>query len=255
MCVPGDIYLGTVCLERTRWGKREPSFLVSDWLPRVAADGFDGVELWENHFLAVNEAEQKRLVEGSAIVGVYNSYAGFEDLDAAARERSLQAVVRLGAPAVKYNLGADAARLPEYRRNLLAWVEQLPADCRALCECHPGTVLERVEDAAAFFADLDPVRFGVITHASGEPDGIADGFSAFGARIQHLHVQLRGPEDDPAVCANRERLDACFEAVKCCGFEGSVALEFTRGIGKDEDIETLYTNVCVDLAYCREALS
>jgi len=228
---------------------------VSDWLPRFAGDGFDGVELWENHFLAADEGEQDRLVGAASAIAIYNSYAGFADEDVEAREKAAGAIALLRPAAVKYNLGGNADRTEEYGRGLLSWAEQLPEDCRLLCECHPGTALEHIPDAVAFFADLDPVRFGIIVHASGSPDGLAEWFSSFGPRIQHLHVQLRGAENDPTVPANRERLDACFAAVREYGFQGSVALEFTRGIGRDEDIETVYANACLDLAYCRDALS
>jgi len=246
--------MGTVCLERNRWGSREPSFPVSEWLPRFEADGFDGVELWENHFLAVDAAEQARLMGAGSAIAIYNSYAGFADEDAEGREKAAGAIALLKPAAVKYNVGGDARKPEEYRRNLLAWADQLPSDCRLLCECHPGTVLERLRDAVAFFADLDPERFGVIVHLNGDSDGPECWFKAFGKRIQHVHVQLRGPENDPTVTVNRRRLDVGFAIPGAHGFEGSVALEFTRGIGRDEEIGTLYANACTDLAYCREML-
>ncbi len=249
-----SIYIGTVCLDRTRWGSRQPSLAVSEWLKRFEADGFDGVELWEFHFMAADEAERARLAANAAPVAVYNSYVGFADEDAEARAKAAEAIIRLRAQAVKYNLGGDAAKLGEYRRNLLAWAEQLPASCRLLCECHPGTVLENVEDAASFFADLDPARFGVIVHVMGDAEGIEPWFAGFHGRIDHLHVQMRGPETDPTVPGNRPPFDACFGVVKAHGFRGSVTIEFSRGIGKDEDTEMIYRNACADLAYCREAL-
>lgn len=253
MNAPHGIYLGTVGLERNRWGSKQPSFRVSDWLARFKADGFDGIELWENHFASADAAEQQRLIEASW-TAVYNTYAGFDDAEAEAREGAAQAIERLAAPAVKYNVGRHADRLDAYRRNLRAWSDRLPADCRLLCECHPGTALERPEDAAAFFADLDPARFGVIAHFMGKAEGIDPWFEAFPDRVRHLHVQFRGPETDPAVPANRERLDAGLERLRAHGFAGSVTMEFTRGIGKQEQIETLYANARTDLAYLREGL-
>lgn len=255
MRTSGGIYLCTVCLERNRWGSRHPSFRVSEWLPRFKADGFDGIELWEFHFLSADVAEQARLADAAADVAIFNSYVGFADGDAEARGRSADAIARLSPSAVKYNLGGDAGRLDEYRRNLLAWADRLPRSCRLLCECHSGTVLERIEDAAVFFEDFDPERFGIIVHMGGDPAGLEPWFSAFGRRVQHLHLQLRGPETDPGVPANRERLDACVAVVKAHGYDGSAAIEFTRGIGRAEEIETLYANACVDLAYCRKALA
>jgi sugar phosphate isomerase/epimerase len=246
------IYLGTVCLEPTRWGRREASFRVSEWLPRFKADGFDGVELWENHYLRADAAEQERLVAVATPVAIYNSYVGFADADAEARAKSADAIVKLGAAAVKYNLGPQVSLLEDYRRNLLAWADVLPPSCRLLCECHQGTVLERIEEAVAFFADLDPARFGIIAHVSGDSAGLERWFTAFGPRVQHLHVQMRGPETDMTVPANRPPFDACFGVLKQSGFAGSVTIEFTRGIGKAEEIEVIYANARVDLAYWRE---
>ena len=249
-----EIYIGTVALDRNRWGSRAPSLLVSDWLGRFEVDGFDGVELWEFHYLSADEAEQARL-ETAAPFAIYNSYVGFADADANARERAADAVVRLKASAVKYNLGGDMAKVDEYRRNLLAWADLLPASCHLLCECHPGTVLEAIENAAAFFGELDPGRFGVIAHCSGAPAALEPWLDTFGARVQHLHLQFRESESDPAMAANRQRLDACFDLLKQHGFAGSAAIEFSRGIGREEDIETLYANACIDVAYVRERLA
>ena len=249
-----EIYISTVALDPTRWGRRIPSFDVSAWLPRFADDGFDGVELWEFHFLPAGKAEQDRLVAAASAVAIYNSYVGFADEDAEARAAAAEAITRLQPRAVKYNLGGDAAKQDEYRRNLLAWADALPTDCRLLCECHAGSILEQVADAAAFFADLDPVRFGVVAHVSGDAVGTESWFSEFDGRVQHLHVQLRGPESDPTVAVNRAPLDASFAVVKAHGFTGSVAIEFSRGIGRDEDIEEIYKNACTDLAYVRQAL-
>lgn len=249
-----SIYIGTVCLDRNRWSSRQPSIVVSDWLERFRSDGFDGVELWQYHFLAAEEAEQQRLVEAAAPLAVYNSYAGFTDEDAPARAKAAEAIARLQAGAVKYNLGGDAAKRDEYRRNLLAWSERVPASCRLLCECHSGTVLERVEDAAAFFEGLDPERFGVIAHVTGDAETLGRWFAGLRGRLGHLHVQMRGPETDPTVAENRPPYDACFDVARAEGYEGSVTIEFSRGIGKGEDVEAIYRNACVDLAYCREAL-
>jgi sugar phosphate isomerase/epimerase len=240
MKTDAPIYMSTVALDPTRWGRREPSFDVSEWLPRFEADGFDGVELWEYHYQLADPTEQARLAAAAESIFVY---------------KAAEAIRQLCPTAVKYNLGGDADRLDEYRRNLLAWADILPASCRLLCECHPGTVLEELDRAVAFFTDLDPARFGVIAHLSGDAAETAAWFSAFNGRVQHLHIQMRGPESDPTEPANREPFDACFDVVKGHGFAGSVAIEFSRGIGRDEDIENIYKNACVDMAYCRTALT
>lgn len=255
MTTTGTLCISSVCLERNRWSSRNPSFAVSDWLPRFVADDFDGVELWENHYLAADASEQERLADSAQLLPLYNSYVGFGDDASAAREQTAAAITRLGPAAVKYNLGSDPAECERYGRNLLDWAEQLPRACRLLCECHEGTVLARIEDAVAFLEPLDPARFGVIVHPLGDPEGVAAWFDALGPRIQHLHLQMRSPAMDPTVAANRERMDACFEVVKAHGFSGGASIEFTRGIGRDEDIETVYANACIDRDYCRTRLS
>jgi len=248
-----QFHIATVCLERNRWGTRVPSFAVSDWLDRFASDGFDGVELWEYHYTRCDNEEKRRLVSASPIA-VYNTYASFGDDGAEARAAAASAVRNLRAAGVKYNLGSDASRLDEYRRNLVDWSEALPESCRRLCECHPGTVLERVDDAAAFFAGLDPERFGVIVHVAGDVARVEPWLAAMGARVRHVHVQMRGADTDPSVPANRAPFIECFEALKTHGYCGTFAIEFSRGIGRDEDMEIVHGNACADLAFCREAL-
>ncbi len=245
---PIPVYLATVCLERNRWGSKQPSFPVSEWLPRIAQDGFDGVELWENHYLAADPAEQQRLVERAAPLAVYNSYVGFGDgaSDAQQREACVAAVQRLGAGAVKFNLGAKLPRLDEYRRNFRAWADRLPARCRLLCECHNGSVLEKPEAAAEFFADLDPARFGVIVHVAGDAAGLQRWFDRLGARITHLHLQHRTPQTDPTAPEGSASLAACVAVLRSHRFAGSATVEFTRGVGPLEDIHTLYRNACAD---------
>ncbi|MDT8389153.1 MAG: hypothetical protein RRC34_01425 [Lentisphaeria bacterium] len=249
------VYISTVCLERNRWGSRQPSYRVSEWLPRFAADGFDGIELWENHWLAADAGERDRLMAAETPLAVYNTYAAFSDEHAEPLEKAAGAIEKLAAGGVKYNLGNDPAKLSEYRRNLLKWADRLPATCKLLCECHPGTILEEPAVAAKFFADLDPNRFGVIVHVAGNPDVVKEWFSTFGSRVAHLHVQMRDAQTNPALPEAREKLDACFSEVTKHGYQGSVSIEFTRGIGRDEDIETLYANARADMAYCRKVLS
>lgn len=251
------VHLATVCLERNRWGSRRPSLRVSEGLGRWLADGFDGIELWENHFLLADASEQARLVEQAGAVAVFNTYAGFADDPAQARQRdaAAEAVARLGARGVKYNLGNDPASLDAYRRNLLAWADSLPPGCQLLCECHPGTVLEDVASAGAFFAGLDGDRFGVIAHVAGDSAGLRPWIEVFGPRVRHLHLQLRSPDTDPTTPAGRERLAACAGILKAHDYRGSAAIEFTRGIGRDERLETLYDNALADLVAYREVWS
>ncbi len=248
-------YLGTVCLERTRWGKRQPSFSVSDWLPRFQRDGFDGIELWAYHFTRADEAEQRRLL-AAAPIAIYNSYVPFTDEAAADRQQEAASISKLRAGAVKFNVGNDTALLSTYKRNLLAWAEWLPATCQLLCECHPGTLLETPDAAYSFHADLDPDRYGIIVHVGNTTaKALETWFNTFRDRVRHLHIQFRNADTDPGDPAKRPALDALFEIVRQHQFHGSVTMEFTRGIGKEENIESLYRNACSDMSYIRRQLS
>lgn len=230
-----------------------PSFCVSDWSDRIAGGGFDGIELWENHYLQAGDDEREKLRRSARLPVIFNTYAGFSDSpdDVAARARAADAAADLRAIGIKYNLGREPARLAEYRRNLLSWARALPESCRPLCECHPGTVLEKLEDAVAFFADPELSRFSVISHVSGDADAVKACVDAWGGRLTHLHVQLREPEQ--ANPDGRARLAACAGVLRSGGFDGSASIEFTRGMGKNERIETIFDEAIADMRAFREA--
>ena len=244
------IYIATVCLERNRWGSHQPSFAVSEWLERIEADGFSGIELWAFHYLLAGPEEQARLADLAAPIALFNTYASFADEAQAAQQRAdaAAAIAQLGATGVKYNVGRDADRIDEYRRNVIAWADQLPPTCRLLCECHPGTPLETIDQAKAFFDDLAPQRFGIMAHLMDDPAGLEQWVTAFGPRLQHIHIQRRTPEADPTTATGRKTMAACVGVLKAHGFAGSASIEFTRGIGKDEHIESIYTNALADRA-------
>lgn len=249
------IYIGTVCLEKNRWGSKEPSFKVSDWVERFRNDGFEGIELWENHYLLSNEAERAALISTAVPIAIFNTYASFSDDATEARKHAADAIKHLNIQALKYNLGHKPEMLDEYRRNLMIWADELPSDCRLLCECHQGTVLETPEAAAAFHKNLDPNRFGIIVHPSPAADQSAAWFHACGDRIAHLHMQLRGADTNPTTETGRDFINACISNVRDHNFNGSMTVEFTRGIGKNEEIEVLYANACADLKYLRKIIS
>lgn len=249
------IYLATVGLDPNRWGSREPAFAVSEWMPRLYIDGFDGVELWEYHFARADESEQARLIEHRDMIPLYNTYAGFSSSDEHQRQRqdAADAIGKLETVGVKFNLQREPDRVDEYRENLLAWAQQLPASCRLLCECHPGTVLEHVEDAAAFFKSLDRERFGIIAHLTTEADRLEPWLHAFGDQLCHLHLQRRDDQDDPATRTGQTSMQAMAEILKNNNFTGTATIEFSRGIGKAEQIETVYGHMLADARALKES--
>lgn len=249
----GPIYIGTVALEKNRWKKgQEPSFPVSAWLPKFAAAGFDGVELWENHFAKADAAEREALRHAAPPVTILNSYCNFEDEGQADRERVAADLHALGATGVKWNFGHDADRLPEYKRNLVDWIGRLPDDLRLLCEVHARTVLETPAAAKAVFDEIDDPRIEIIFHGPPvELEKIQPWFDTFGDKVTHMHVQTRGGrfDRDPEASAAR------FANLAQLPFHGSICLEFVEGsASKEETMELVWENARADLAYLREHL-
>lgn len=242
------IYVATVLLERNRWtDHKRPTFAVSEWGERFAEVGFDGVELWENHYRLADEAERAAIAAMPCPVVYYNTYAGFGDDGAAARQAAAEHIARLGAAGCKYNLGQDPAQRETEMRNLRAWVEALPETCLPLCECHPGTILEDPRDAHRFFREADLSRSGIIVHAMGGEQSCLDAwFDRFGADIRHLHLRVYTEPDLAGRLAYLDRL----------GFDGSMSIEFVEGVGEPgETIEQAFGRAVADLNALRAALT
>lgn len=267
------IYLGSILLEPNRWPDRAeavypylrrltreagtdqgpPRTVVSEWLDRAAADGFDGVELWENHALFASEAELARLANGPLPIGVYSGYFGLADGDALRRELALELAQKLGARAVKYNFGHEPARTPEYVRNLKALAAQLDPSVRLIDECHSGGLYAGPEEAAAMQAALGEARYVGTAHFKEIYDdgrSFADWVGALGPRLGHVHV--------PRVAEwGRDAVRRMAAILKQHRFSGSLTIEFTTGInwgGPQPDVETLYLSAVADLRLLKEAL-
>ena len=245
--------MGTVLLEVNRWRSRIPSFKVSDWVDRFAADGFDGIELWENHVLLA-DGELAALQKAKLPVSVYNMYADFSDESKEKLAKALENVHALKPAGIKYNFGEDSGLMPVYRKNLLAFAAALPANCVMLCEVHQGSVLEDVDVAADFFKDLPKDKFQIISHVfTSDTAGLQKQFDAFGDRIVLAHVQF-------TVGGQRVRLDRdadtareCLRIMKANGFAGDFTMEFTEGTAApDETIEMLYENAKRDMQFIKE---
>jgi sugar phosphate isomerase/epimerase len=242
-----EIYLASVLLEKNRWDSREPSFCVSDWSLRIDAAGYDGIELWENHVLLADGNEREAVLGGPAPVRVLNTYCSFDDEGADGRAASAELSRFLGVGAVKFNFGKDASRIQAYRDNLSQWRTELPAGCRLLCECHPGTVLEVPETAAEL---LRPVsgKVEVIVHALSEDPAreLLPWLNAFGGSVTHVHVVLK----------DREHAIRRIAMLKDAGFSGTWTIEFCEGVNEpDETIEKLFTTAAADLDFLRTVLA
>lgn len=247
------VFLTTVAMEKNRWSTKQPSFEVSAFVNRALADGFDGIELWENHYLLANEDEKQRLRD-CGVPLIYNSYLRFDQGITESFRRAAEAVADLKAQAVKFNLEKSDMPPEEQLETLKAFAAMLPPHVKLLSECHPNTRMEEATDARAILEQLPADRYGAIVHLAPEKGDNARRFELYGSRICHLHTQLRKPGTN-----ERTRLDAqpglardhC-RALKAWGFEGTVSVEFTQD---GQTPEETYENCVADLRFIREAMA
>lgn len=252
---PLPVFLGTILLEPNRHkNQRVPTYRVSEWLPRFAEAGFDGVELWENHALLVDEAELDAIASAAKSipmpVAVFNTYAGFHDDQQLQRDKAISLVRRLGAPALKYNFSNDASCRDEQLRNVRAFADALPG-VRLLCECHHGTIAETPDAASALLDALGPAeRFGAIVHVANTPV-LDEWIAAMGPRLVHAHVYLPAPSEQ----SDRELADRVGRMLRH-GYRGSFTLEFTEGMNpKDETWEKMWNGALRDRRRLLDALA
>jgi len=228
------ILFGSVLLEANRWtAEKRPTLKISEWAEAIAAAGFAGLELWENHAAAADMDEQAALRRMPIPVEIFNSYCAFDDDGAVGRRRAADWARAVAASGVKFNLGPDSAMTETYVRHLAAWLDLLPEGCMALCECHGGTVLQEPERAAAI---LRPVleRVGIIVHAfAGEDDDVLRRWiAAFGPAIRHIHV-ASGFKPNVGFVPLREIGDTVRRRVALllhAGFAGTWTIEFAAGV-------------------------
>ncbi|WP_028547978.1 TIM barrel protein [Paenibacillus sp. UNC451MF] len=243
----GKVYFGSILLERNRWAAgKEPTYLVSEWIPRLQRDGFDGIELWENHAVLCDGPELERLSASELPMSVYNSYVTFEDGAEEGREQAAKLIKKLGAKAVKFNFGREQSLLDTYIRNWNEWVKLLPEDCRLLCECHPNTVMEEPQAAAAAMKAMAGCE--AIIHPFHSLGSVEDWFKHLGSAITHAHVQYRYEgQTFRRLSTNLNEVTAVLNLMKNSSFNGSFTLEFVEGTGQGEEREKLYEAALDDL--------
>jgi sugar phosphate isomerase/epimerase len=247
-----EIYLATVALEKNRWGSKVPSIQISEWIPRIAEAGFDGIELWENHCESVSETERQAIKK--IPVKIFNSYCSFTEVGAPDRTRASLSSGFYGCGGMKWNVGNEVDRREEYLRNASAMAAKLPRGFRFSCECHPGTILETPPQAKAFLDDLAaPTEKGgaairAIIHPLSGLIEISDWFDALGDRIDHAHIQMRNAENKFIALADDEaKVKKQLSYMKSRGFRGTWSIEFVKGTGlPDETPEGLFKQACDD---------
>lgn len=254
-----QIYLGSILLEPNRWkAGKNPSFRLSEWIPRIREAGFDGIELWENHYLKADEREQAALRAAAGYFTVFNTYAGFDTDEKMQKEReaAASALRSLKSEAVKFNVGSKPERLMDYLRVMKEWAGTFPSSLRLLCECHGGTVLETPEGASTGFAEwTDTARYQAIVHAFSIPPKIlSEWMTRLRPHVTHVHAQLRDDKDRLLRLDRRPKeVKEALRILKDNGFAGSFTLEFTEGTRTADDRpDHLFANALLDLAYLRE---
>lgn len=255
--MPVSVLLSSMLLEPLRWAPgRQVSLRVSDWSDRASIAGFDGWELFENHGLSADEAELAALAEGQMPVTVFHSCAGFEDIGAEERIAAAAVAQRLGVRALQFNVGKDAGRLEEYRRNVAALVGATAGRPSLWCECESGTLLERPERVLGFLRGFAPVDFDVVVHpfAAG-PNETLHWLRLLGPRVRHAHVQMRARNDPGrfiALADDAPRARECLAALREGGFDGSLTIECAAPIGGAHDRpQALFAAACRDLEFLR----
>lgn len=253
-----DIFIGTILLEKNRWSQeKQPTYQVSEWLERFQADGFSGMELWENHAALAGADEVSRLANAAFPVAVFNSYCTFDAAGRENRERAAQLAKRLNAQAVKFNLGGQPEQQAEYVENAAAWRNILPDGIRLLCECHAGTIMQTPEKAQEIFAIWGDHQFQAIVHPFTTPhDELRRWFTCLGSRITHAHVQIRDQNGAMrGLGYNQALVTETLHIMREEGFQGSFTLEFTEGTRQpDENIAGLYAAALQDLQLLRSLL-
>ncbi len=248
--------INTVLLERNRWEThRTPSILVSEWMDRFMEDGFDGLELWENHVLKAQKEEIQFLKKGPVKVDIYNSYVRFEDGYEEERETAANMIRQLQVNKVKFNLGSNSVLEDRYLENLQEWKGQLPAGCRLLCECHPGTIMEDPEEAARIYDVLGSSQLEAIVHPFHEQHDLERWFDCLGSTITHAHVSLYKNQAFHRLAEEEEFVKKRAAMLRNQKFVGTYSMEFAKGTAAPNETEELvYSYALQDRNYLQNLL-
>ncbi|MFQ3544032.1 hypothetical protein Q7A53_08090 [Halobacillus rhizosphaerae] len=248
--------INTVLLERNRWEThRTPSILVSEWLERFKEDGFDGLELWENHVIKAQKEEVQLLKKSPFKVDTYNSYVRFEDGYEEERESSANMIRELQVNKVKFNLGSKPDLEERYLENLQIWKRDLPAGCRLLCECHPGTIMEDPFEVARIYDELGSSQFEAIVHPFNEQQDLKRWFDCLGSTVTHAHVSLYKSQSFHHLADEEEFVKKRAAILRNQKFAGTYSMEFAKGTScPNENQEVVYNNALQDRHYLQNLL-
>ena len=246
-----EIYIGTVLMEKNRWAEvRTPTISISDWTGRFKDEGFDGIELWQNHAFLADEEERRKLSESPVPVRIFNSYNRCEKETLDERKRAVEMVNLFSSEGMKYNFGRDAERHEEYCASVKEWRDMLPENFRFLCECHGGTTMQNPQKARDVFLELGLDDYEVIIHGMGGSDeNLEKVFQIHDRHITHIHVNVSDWSEK-----GENFLQKRVDLLRELGFRGSYTIEFTEGIKEDLSVEQLFKNAARDMKMLRGCL-
>ncbi|PCJ58119.1 MAG: hypothetical protein COA79_13945 [Planctomycetota bacterium] len=247
-----EIYIGTVLLEKNRWAQeRVPSIIISEWAQRFKDEGFDGIELWQNHALLATEEERGKLKESVSPIKIFNSYAKCEIEFENERRDSVELATLLSANGMKFNFGKNSERHEEYCDTVKKWRSSLPDKFRFLCECHGGSTVEDLLVARETFKQLGRDDYEIIIHGfGGTNESVSALFGLHGERITHIHASISTQTQ-----MSNSDIQKRVELLRELGFAGSFTLEFTECVREDNvNVESLFLNAVRDMNILRKYL-
>ncbi|TVR49893.1 MAG: hypothetical protein EA425_11090 [Puniceicoccaceae bacterium] len=254
-----EILLGSILLERNRWRRTEtPLCRPVAWAARAREAGFDGWELWEDHYHRADAEDRERLLHGRPPVRVFNTYAPFENPGAPQLDRLVAAVRELRPRGVKFNVGKPPGNPAALRATLDKVLPELPGNCRLWCECHGGTWLETPGAVTEFLAGYPDPPFDLIFHPFALPEAsVTVWMEQHGPRLVHAHVQRRGPGDQwESIAAHPDETRTRLALLRRLGYRGSFTLEFTAGTATpEENEESLFAAALADLRLLRNVVA
>lgn len=254
------VYFSTILLEANRWRRDQPKQVAaSDWLDRIEEAGFDGIELFEPHFLLASTAERNRILAHPLAKPIFNSYLTLDAGGAIGRSQAASAIQETGARAFKFNLGKSRENVEAEIECLRGFLSELPDSVEAWCECHPGTSIETPETAAEVLLPLGE-RVKIMVHPFlSTAEDLRAWLGHFGARVTHAHVQMRAPEDEHSFVSPREFAEKSRERVAIlgeAGYAGGFTIEFVKGT-REPDLdhpELLFAEALADREFLLEVL-
>ena len=247
------LYLGTAALEIYRWAPACPmeirpvTLQASEWAEKIAAAGFDGVELWEQHSLNVSVMEKARQNRLFAPLAVYNTYLPFDNPRSDRAMLVAERIGALGARKIKYNLGRSIP-LEQAVENLRAWCEYIPEDVILCNECHGGCYGENDEEKRQLARLLPEDRFQNIVHLASPVEFLQRAFDALDGKINHCHAVFCATVDGALVADDPAKRLPQLEFLKRAGFDGTFTLEFVAGAVSGAVVEHPNASECFEQA-------